>query len=65
MVAPLVEALIQGVPPPPGASAGEVARCRRMIRAAEHKRWQAGIVLKVSERAFGTGRMVPVTAWVR
>jgi NAD+ synthase (glutamine-hydrolysing) len=56
-----VEALIQGEPPPPGAAPEEIARLRRMIRAAEHKRWQAGIVLKVSERAFGTGRLVPVT----
>lgn len=60
-VSPLVEALIQGEPPPPGAAPEEIARLRRMIRAAEHKRWQAGIVLKVSERAFGTGRLVPVT----
>jgi NAD+ synthase (glutamine-hydrolysing) len=33
----------------------------RAMRQAEHKRWQAGIVLKVSEKAFGTGRMMPVT----
>ncbi|MFZ5819668.1 MAG: NAD(+) synthase [Chloroflexota bacterium] len=31
------------------------------MRAAEHKRRQFGIVLKVSERAFGSGRMLPVT----
>ena len=31
------------------------------LKRSEHKRWQFGIVLKVSERAFGTGRMVPVT----
>jgi NAD+ synthetase len=31
------------------------------LKRAEHKRWQFGIVLKVSERAFGTGRMMPVT----
>jgi NAD+ synthetase len=59
--APLAEALIQGAPPPPGASAEEIARFRRLIRGAEHKRWQGGIILKVTERAFGTGRMVPVT----
>lgn len=34
---------------------------RRMLRQSEHKRWQAPIVLKVSERAFGSGRMMPVT----
>lgn len=31
------------------------------LKRSEHKRWQFGIVLKVSERAFGTGRMMPVT----
>ena len=31
------------------------------MRASEHKRWQMGIVLKVSEKSFGTGRLVPVT----
>lgn len=33
----------------------------RLATRSEHKRWQATIVLKVSEIAFGTGRMVPVT----
>jgi NAD+ synthetase len=32
-----------------------------MMRASEHKRWQAGVILKVSERAFGPGRMMPIT----
>jgi NAD+ synthase (glutamine-hydrolysing) len=32
-----------------------------MMRASEHKRWQMGVVLKVSDRAFGRGRMVPIT----
>ena len=31
------------------------------MRRSEHKRWQAGIVLKVSEKAFGSGRLIPVT----
>jgi len=31
------------------------------MRAAEHKRRQFGIVLKVSAKAFGSGRMLPVT----
>ncbi len=31
------------------------------LTRSEHKRRQFGIVLKVSERAFGTGRMLPVT----
>ncbi len=33
----------------------------RAMRQAEHKRWQAGIILKVSEKSFGSGRMMPVT----
>ena len=33
----------------------------RALRQSEHKRWQMGIVLKVSEKAFGTGRLVPAT----
>lgn len=32
-----------------------------MMRASEHKRWQMGVVLKVSGRAFGRGRMVPIS----
>ena len=31
------------------------------IRAAEHKRWQMGVVLKVSQKSFGRGRMMPIT----
>jgi NAD+ synthase (glutamine-hydrolysing) len=31
------------------------------MRAAEHKRAQMGLVLKVSEKAFGSGRMIPIT----
>ncbi|MBN1428814.1 MAG: NAD(+) synthase [Anaerolineae bacterium] len=31
------------------------------MRASEHKRRQMGVVLKVSQKAFGTGRMVPIT----
>lgn len=36
-------------------------RSDERMRRSEHKRWQAGIVLRVSERAFGTGRLIPVT----
>ena len=36
-------------------------RSSQAMRAAEHKRSQAGIVLKVSEKAFGPGRMIPIT----
>ena len=31
------------------------------LRRSEHKRWQMGVVLKVSEKAFGTGRLIPIT----
>jgi len=57
---PQIEALVQGTPPD-GGSPAEWTRYRRLLRGAEHKRWQFGIALKVSDRAFGTGRMVPVT----
>ncbi|MES1240938.1 MAG: NAD(+) synthase [Acidobacteriota bacterium] len=56
VVAPAVEALVRGQAPGRDAD-----RWRRMLRASESKRWQHGVILKVSERAFGTGRMVPIT----
>jgi NAD+ synthase (glutamine-hydrolysing) len=31
------------------------------MRASEHKRWQAGVILKVSGKSFGRGRMMPIT----
>jgi len=31
------------------------------MRAGEHKRWQAGVILKVSGKSFGRGRMMPIT----
>ncbi len=31
------------------------------LRRSEHKRWQMGVVLKVSRTAFGSGRLVPIT----
>ena len=36
-------------------------RSNAALRRSEHKRWQMGVVLKVSEKAFGTGRMIPIT----
>ncbi len=36
-------------------------RSNAALRRSEHKRWHMGIVLKVSEKAFGTGRLIPVT----
>ena len=31
------------------------------MRTSEHKRWHAGVILKVSEKSFGRGRMIPIT----
>lgn len=59
-VSPLVEALVQGRAPA-DASAAEVAAFEERIARAEFKRRQAPPGLKVSARAFGPGRLVPVT----
>jgi NAD+ synthase (glutamine-hydrolysing) len=63
--APLVDALLRDSGAEwSGLSAEERQRWQRMLRSAEHKRFQHGVVLKVSEHALGTGRMVPITrAW--
>ena len=45
----------------PGWDAADRTSTERSVRLAEHKRWQGGVVLKVSARAFGTGRMMPIT----
>jgi NAD+ synthase (glutamine-hydrolysing) len=58
VVAPLLESLVLGSPSPASA---DLDAWKGRLRSSEHKRFQHGIVLKVSERAFGTGRMVPVT----
>ncbi|MCB0198203.1 MAG: NAD+ synthase, partial [Anaerolineae bacterium] len=31
------------------------------LRRSEYKRWQMGVILKVSDKAFGTGRLMPIT----
>lgn len=54
-VAPAVESLVRGQP------SSLDAPLRRLLHAAEHKRWQHGVILKVSDRAFGSGRMMPIT----
>ena len=36
-------------------------RSNPILRRTEHKRWQMGVILKVSEKSFGTGRMIPIT----
>ena len=48
-VAPAMEQLVQS------------DRSDGALRRSEHKRWQMGVVLKVSERAFGSGRLIPIT----
>jgi NAD+ synthase (glutamine-hydrolysing) len=48
-VAPAMEGLVQE------------NRSNPALRRSEHKRWQMGVVLKVSEKAFGTGRLIPIT----
>jgi len=42
-----------------------VERVARMVEAAEHKRKQAPVGLKVTSRAFGTGRRMPIAARFR
>jgi len=49
VVAPAVEELVR-------SGRSDAALCR-----SEHKRWQLGVVLKVSDKAFGSGRLVPIT----
>jgi NAD+ synthase (glutamine-hydrolysing) len=36
-------------------------RSNPILRRTEHKRWHMGVILKVSEKSFGTGRMIPIT----
>jgi NAD+ synthase (glutamine-hydrolysing) len=36
-------------------------RSNAAMRASEHKRLQMGIVLKVSQKSFGSGRLIPIT----
>jgi NAD+ synthase (glutamine-hydrolysing) len=60
-VAPAVEAIVQGLAAAGDLSHHEVTDLARMVRAAEHKRASHGLILKVSERAFGSGRLMPVT----
>lgn len=63
-VGPLVEALVQGQDPRRAvadASTHEVAALEDRLARAEFKRRQAPPGLKVSARAFGPGRLIPVT----
>lgn len=48
-IAPVMERLVQ-------ENRSDIA-----LRRSEHKRWQMGVILKVSEKSFGRGRMIPIT----
>jgi NAD+ synthase (glutamine-hydrolysing) len=61
----LRQAIEQGVPghrikPPAGATLETVRWVLRQIDSNEYKRRQAPIVLRVSRKAFGTGRRLPI-----
>jgi NAD+ synthetase len=43
-----------------GYSIEEVDRVLRLVRLSEYKRWQAPPVLRVTEKAFGIGRRMPI-----
>ncbi|MFO7977890.1 MAG: NAD+ synthase [Bacteroidales bacterium] len=45
-----------------GYDSGLVARVIRMVNASEYKRMQAPPILRVSSRAFGSGRLMPLAA---
>jgi len=60
-IAPAVEAMVQGSAVPEGLAEEELENLARRLRSSEIERFQHGIVLKVSERAFGSGRLMPVT----
>jgi NAD+ synthetase len=49
-----------GVRPPPGMSAEQAAAIVRRLDRNEYKRRQAPLVLRVSSKAFGAGRRLPI-----
>ena len=64
-VSPLVDALVEDQASPKelvrrGYDEVEVKRCVKLLFASEHKRWQAPPMLRVSRRAFGIGRRMPI-----
>ncbi len=48
------------IAPPPGSDADEVRRIVRRLDTNEYKRRQAPLVLRVSPKAFGSGRRLPI-----
>ena len=64
---PLLKALIQDLRSPEqliasGVEASLAHRVHRLLRRAEFKRRQAAPLLKVSDRAFGSGWRMPIAA---
>jgi len=67
VVSPLVDALVEEQVSleelvQRGFSEGEVRRCAKLLFMSEHKRWQAAPALRVSRRAFGRGRQMPLVS---
>ena len=67
MLDPLLKASIEELRTPEelvadGADPALVARVAGLLRRAEFKRRQASPVLKVSDRAFGTGWRMPIAS---
>jgi NAD+ synthase (glutamine-hydrolysing) len=48
------------ITPPPGATREAVANIVRRVDRNEYKRRQAPLVLRVSPKAFGSGRKLPI-----
>ena len=48
------------IEPPPGATRETVAGILRQIDRNEYKRRQAPVVLRVSQKAYGSGRRIPI-----
>jgi NAD+ synthetase len=64
-IGPLTDLVIEKRPPrseliAAGYSEEEVSRVLRLVRLSEYKRWQAPPVLRVTEKAFGIGRRMPI-----
>jgi len=67
IVSPLVDELVEEQASPTeliarGYPDEEVRRCARLLFTSEYKRRQAAPVLKISKRAFGRGRQMPLVS---
>ena len=64
-MAPLVEAMVEGAGRDEllrmGATCAEIDQWQALLRNAEHKRWQAPVILKLRTVSFGRGRLAPIT----